>query len=154
MVTLSPFWLRRAREVGRARHAYAVKHDLKHYGNIANDHESHHEVGAIAEAAVAKYLHLPWRANIGNIKGVDVGNVVEVRARRIPGTGTDLAIRPNDKDDKPYVLAWVHADDSVEIVGWLFGREGKNRGPWSAAKQVWFNPPPYRPIEQLLDIIS
>jgi hypothetical protein len=154
IITLSDFWLARAREVGLQRHGYALQAGLKHYGNKADDSDSHHVVGAIAECAVAKYLNLPWRANVGNIHGVDVGDAVEVRARRVPGTGTDLAIRPHDKDEKPVVLVFVFANYQCELRGWIFGHEGKNVGPWNEAKCVWFVPPPYRPVAYLHNAIK
>jgi hypothetical protein len=148
VIRLSERWLARAIEVGMARRALAVERGDTHYGDVPKTGDADDDiVGAIGECATAARLRLPWNPTVGG--GADVGGVIEVRARRYPGTGCDLAIRPKDRDDKPYVLAWVNADQSIEVVGWMYGRDGKNRGTWNEKKKVWFNPPPYRPLHEL-----
>jgi hypothetical protein len=155
-IMLSDIWLAKAIAIGEARYLYAVEHALRMYGNIdySDQGDSLHIAGAISEAVVAKHFKLPWKPHIGVIDGIDVGGLIEVRARRVPGTGTDLAIRPDDKDDLPYVHSLVYADNSVTLKGWLYGRDGKGRGVWNSAKCVWFNAPPYRPISELEKIIN
>jgi hypothetical protein len=152
-VILSELWLRKAIKVGEDRHAYALAHHLKHYGLKDDDHFSHHIIGAVGECAVAAFFQLRWNPNIGVITGVDVSGKIEVRARRLEGTGLDLAMRPKDKDDLPYVLVWVSQDYMTELIGWLYGWETKGKGQWCDSKQVWFIPPPYRGINELREHI-
>ena len=100
-----------------------------------------HIIGAMAEYAVAKTLNLFWDPSIGKVKKGDVGGFVEVRVRRVGGTGLDLVIRPGDEDDAPYVL--VHAEvPRFFIKGWLYGRDGKAGGfVWNEQRRLWFIPP-------------
>lgn len=152
IVTLSEVWRNKAIEAGKARHAHATTNGWQRYGNGPDNPASYNINGCIAEVAVAKHFRLPWRANIGVIDRIDVGDKIEVRGRPIPGPGPDLPIRPKDKDDLPYVLAHViEADSTIRLVGWLYGHEGKDKPSiWDEACGCWWNPPPYRPISELV----
>lgn len=156
-VALSDEWERRALAGGEGRQGYADGAGLRDHGEqqLAPDEGTAiHIVGCRAECAVAKVLRLPWIPNVGVITATDVGGKVEVRARRIPGRGTDLARRPKDKDEFPYVLCHVHGNTfgRIELKGWLFGLETRTRGGmWVASHRVWFIPPPYRTIESLIE---
>ena len=157
IITLSAQWLAKAREVGAARQAYAESQDYENYGTSDAGEERNHVAGAISECAVAKHFNLPWKPHVGTTTGIDVGGLIEVRTRIIPGTGTDLAIRPDDKDDKPYVHTHVYADNRVRLIGWLYSKDGKhgnNGGVWNAGRAVWFVPPPYRSIAELEELLQ
>lgn len=152
IVTLSEVWRNRAIEAGKARNAAAVARNAKPYGGGVPDSVDFHINGALAEVAVAKHFRLPWQ--VGTVGGIDVGGKIEVRSRPIPGPGTDIGIRPHDRDDLPYVLVHVHADSTIKLIGWLYGRDGKHRPElWNEASKCWFVPPPYRPISELIGII-
>lgn len=154
IIELSAHWRLRAREAGRGRQDYADGAGLRQYGNILDGGVDEHIVGALGEIAVAKLLRRRWVPQVGTLRGVDVDGVVEVRTRRLPGFG-DLAIRPDDKNDKPYVLVHVNVQTEViDIVGWLYGEEAKGKGPWCEARLVWFVPPPYRAVEELVRLFG
>ena len=143
-----------AASIGMRRQVYAISHNLWHYGHEEEKFDSH-VIGAMAEFAVARVLNLFWEANIGKIGGSDVGGVVGVRMRRIPGVGTDLAIGPKDEDETPYVLVHGYRNGRMDLVGWLYGRAAKERkGPWCEPKNVWFVPPPYDPMDTLIDLFN
>lgn len=128
IVTLSEKWIAKAIEVGKARNNYAIEHGQQNYGELYGDKLEHDITGAIGECAVAKHFQIKWQAKAGVRTSIDVNERVEVRSRGHKQAGRDLVIRPDDKDDYPYVLTWVRADYSVEIVGWLYGKEGKGKG--------------------------
>ena len=151
LVILSAQWVMRAGDIGKQRQSYADRQGLENHGT-PDGGEIHHIKGAIAECAVAAYFKLRWRAHIGSLDGVDVGGLIEARTRIIPGTGTDMAIRPDDKD-MPHVHTHIYSDNSVRLIGWLAGGEGKDGkrgGRWNNKSSVWFVPPPYRPISELV----
>ena len=157
VIKLSDAWIAKATDIGAQRHAYALSQGYRNYGTIDDGEERHHVAGAIGECAVAAHFKLPWKPNVGVITGVDVGNLIEVRTRILPGKGFDLAIRPDDKEDKPYVLTFVLKDNSVRLIGWLYGKEGKHGqrgGVWNEGRQVWFVPPPYRSISDLVSMLA
>jgi hypothetical protein len=161
MVTLNVQEAITAATIGMRRQVYAMSRNLRHYGkaDLPKDDKvfdlafDHHIFGAMAEFAVAKALNMFWSPNVGVIDGADVGGQVEVRVRKIPGPGTDLAIRQKDIDARPYVLVLSRRDFSFELAGWLYAQDGKGKGRYCEARKVWFVPPPYRPIEELADII-
>jgi hypothetical protein len=159
IVTLTPQEAMTAGHVGLYRQCFAMTKKLPHFGTPTSDQDDlafdHHIVSAWGEFIVAKTLNLFWAPNVGNIRGIDVGGVVEVRVRKVPGTGVDLAIREHDKDGRPYVLAHhLRGGFSFELVGWLYGHEAKGRGPFNELRKVWFVPPPYRPIDELLSLYT
>ena len=148
---LSDFWKGKRHAVGKARQAYAIAHNLNDYAGFkVEDGEAAHIAGAIAEASVAKFLSLPWSPNVGKLDGIDVGNRVEVRSRRVPGTGLELPIRPKDKTGKPHVLVHVFEGENVDIVGWEFPEDTEGRRTWNEARGIWFVRAPYRTVETLL----
>lgn len=141
-------------DVGARRQIAAFAQGRKSYGNQNGDEPlfENHIAGAIAEFHVARHFNLFWSPSIGEVDSTDVGGLLEVRMRKLPGTGSDLAIRPKDIDDKPYVLVHVHrlTPWQPKIVGWLFGGEGKRPSePTDPLRGVWYIPPPYRPVSEL-----
>ena len=146
-------------DVGVMRQVYAFTKDYKLYGNPDGSEAlfEHHIAGAISEFAVARFLNLFWKPSIGETDNLDVGGLVEVRMRLIPGTGTDLAMRPKDHDDRPYVQVHLYRTrpHRPEIMGWIYGREGKRPGePVDPKRLVWFIPPPYRPLSELVEWVN
>ena len=156
VIRLSEVWLAKAVEAGKARNADAVSRGQTPWGVQGSDTEVQNIIGAVAEVGVAKHYKQRWTPGVGIIGGVDVDGKLEVRARPIPGPGLDLGIRPHDKQDKPFVLAWVYTDDyRIELVGWLYGYEGMhNSRRWNEPSKCWFNPPPYRPLHELETLLA
>jgi hypothetical protein len=142
--------------IGARRRASAVARGLKQYGNGDLETYDVDILAAMSEFAVARALNLFWDAHVGDPNGGDVGlGLVEVRMRRMPGNGGDLAIKPKDLDDKPYVLVHGYRDGRMDLRGWLYGRAAKDRkGQWCEPKQVWFVPPPYEPMESLIEMFK
>lgn len=110
-------------------------------------------IGAMAEFVVARAFNLFWHDNVGKRDAIDVGGLIEVRARRIGGCGLDLGIRANDKLDLPFVL--VHADiPRFTMVGWLYGRDAWEIGVPTSKDWLRFvaaKTPPLRTMTELLD---
>lgn len=142
-----------AASIGMRRQTYAMSNGLRQYGNGKQEWFDAHIMGAMAEFAVAKTLNLFWHAHIGKTDAPDVGGFVEVRMRRVPGYGTDLAIRPKDKDHLPFVQVLGSYDGAFDLVGWMYGRDAKARGgEWCESNEIWYVPPPYQPIETLIEL--
>src|SRR5262245_45687275 len=155
IVELSPQDVITAATVGVRRRAYAMSRNLAAYGGVGPEDLFDIDcLGAMAELAVARTLNLFWEPHIGETNGYDVGGCVEVRMRRVPGTGTDLPMRTNDNDDKPYVLVLGYRDGRMDLAGWLYGGVAKARGQWCELRKIWFVAPPYEPIETLIEIYN
>jgi hypothetical protein len=158
-LTLSAHWLERSIGIGKQRFAFAERMGWVNYG-AQQAREEFDINGCVAEAGGGKRFNLPWHANVGVIDGVDVGKIIEIRGRR---PYSDLGIRPwhKDKRELPHVLVWVYEDYSMDFRGWLYGHEGMHhenpelhRRRWSASSMCWYNPPPYRPLEELDRILA
>lgn len=150
IVTLTAGQKTHALEVARGRQAFADGHKLRDRALPSESKLDDSIMGCLGEFAVALVLDLPWHANIGVLDRADVGDMVDVRARRVPGSGTDLVIFPKDPDDRPFVQTLVRPDDTVELVGWLHAHEGKARGQWFERARYWYVRPPYRDILELM----
>jgi hypothetical protein len=109
--------------------------------------------GAMCEFVIARKFNLFWAPNIGDRKAVDVGGIIEVRGRRLSGSGLDLGLRDIDKLQYPFVL--VHTDPPFfNIIGWIDGREGWRIGQGNS--QLHYVPhkiPPLRPIDELWEVV-
>jgi len=158
IITLSDYWREKAIEVGKQRQASAIARNAVRYG-VGENLESYHISGANGEAGVAKHFRLPW--DYTKIGGIDVGGLIEVRSRPI---GNDLPFRPKDHPKRalPYVLVWMKPDySSMELKGWLYGHECMHedgselhKQRWNAKSGCWYNPPPYRPLDELIAIVD
>lgn len=155
-ITLSPEWEKIAADIGRQRQEYAEAHNLKNYGGRCFAREfalENHIMGARAEAATAKACHVPWRPTVDRSGGIDVDGRIEVRGRRMPGTG-HLSMRPPHKNELPYVL--VHAfrpfqcGGVLDVIGWLWGHEMTARGG-PCHFGVTYIAPPYRSDVSLIE---
>jgi hypothetical protein len=157
VIRLSDKWKAKAIDAGKARRAESIASGRVRHGNGPENPEAYDINGCFGEVGVAAHYKLPWQP--GGLKSVDVGGIIEVRARPIPGPGRDLGIRLRDrelgKEQLPFVLAWVYTDDyRIELVGWLYGHEGMdNPARWDEQCKCWWNPPPYRPLHELEAII-
>lgn len=157
IVRLSPEWLdiafkAAAQRTEDMRRSYG-KNFERHYGDDPQNVPAHNVTGTVSEIAAAKFTDLPW--SVGYAGSIDVGGLLEARGRKVPGSGTDLGIRPKDLHlERPFVLVHVLPDYTCRIVGWEFGYHARARGRWNAKREVWFVPPPYRPLDKLLELVA
>jgi hypothetical protein len=81
-----------------------------------------HIIGCLGEAAVAKWLNIPYDSKPGRFKNVpDVGDF-EVRSS--PRSDADLLLRKGDKfNDTIYILATTHNEPRIYLVGWAYGKD-------------------------------
>jgi len=128
-------------------------------GKVLSDSLKIDRQGALGELAVSLALPFPWDGKIFTNEqwlrwrqsGHDLGPL-EVRATKHP-TGR-LIIHPRDPDDSPFVLVRLHRYPTLEIVGWCYGHEGKDRSYW---KDVGYGRPCFyvpnqklKPVEELI----
>ena len=102
------------------KHTKGVGH---HWSVKKADESANYILGAVGEYAVAKYLGKFYDGNVGNLDAVDVAGEYEVKTTPVP-TG-HLIIKPEAKDDKPFVLAVVE-DMTVRLPGWMMGTDIKH----------------------------
>lgn len=89
-----------------------------------------HIKGCLGEAGVAKCFNLHW-GNVGALRGVDVGGLVEVRAGlKFPTHGLRLTNKDKEKAHLPFVLVSLHEFPVVTLFGWILGTEGIRRDFW------------------------
>ena len=86
-------------------------------------------VSTRGEMAVAKGLNLYWSGSVGDYGATDVGGIVEVRTRTKDWHA--LIVHPQDKDEAPYVLVDASQTPVFRLVGWVYGKEGKQQKFWS-----------------------
>lgn len=125
-VHLNPFELWLAGMVGSKRQIEAIRQNLPDRHGYDGDGWSIHTEGAAGEMAFAKAVGLYWNGSVNTFKreGDVVGYEVRTRSRH----NYELIIRPNDPDDRIYVLVTGRSPD-FRVVGWIRGRDGK-RPEW------------------------
>lgn len=132
LVVLTPEEILKCESIAVAGFQRAEQNGYRDFTMPWLDKRETHTYGACAELAVAKFLGRPWNEfSFKNRKGGDVGTVFEVRSTRTPTNG--LVIRPRDLDDRAYILVLTHRSPVYELVGWLWGREGKKES-WLRAR--------------------
>jgi hypothetical protein len=106
--------------------------------------------GRCGERAVAKYLGLRWNpANINTFKDVpDIGSL-EVRTRS--KDWYELFIRPDDRDDRLYVLV-TGAAGVYAIRGCYMGADAKAHREWLQDHGKLGKPAYFIPTERLRDL--
>jgi hypothetical protein len=148
-ITLSPAETTRAVAIGHKRYVEDRKKGLQHrYG--VEDSIGPDLIGAIGEAAFAKYVKLPHTK--GRLGDSDVG-AYEVRGTE--GAGRCLLLHPKDPDDAIFVLVQVLAREPVgrcAIVGWLQARDGKQKSFWQ--ERVRHRPAYFIPAHVLQPLAS
>lgn len=111
-----------------------------------------HRLGALGEVAAARALGIEWPARVGNYKGADLLDWIDVKARSNPRW--DLIVRDDDRDDFAFVLATGALDDLEWLVwGWATGAEAR-RPEWrkdhGGREPAFFVPKPaLRPLAAL-----
>lgn len=113
-------------------------------------------ISCLGEMAAAKHLDRFWAGAIGDYDAADVGEIYEVRATEWPNG--KLILHPDDPDDAPHILArvveekikgWVY---KVELVGWVYGHEGKLQEYWTTLPTHPKRPAFFVPNEVLHDM--
>jgi len=125
--------------------------------------EDAHVQGAKTESAVAKGLGVRWDGEVFSLEEFlrnrqsyfDVGGEVEVRSTKY--SNGRLIIKKHDKDDAPFVLVIVRGNNTYDLMGWCYGREGKRQEWWL---EMGYGLPQYyvpqselKPIEDLQELI-
>jgi hypothetical protein len=123
-VTLTEAESRVCTWVGAQRHAAAVRErrDPGQGPSKSDLTPANHIRGAASEYAASIILNLSWRLNIGRIREVDVGGLVEVRSTDLE-RGC-LIVKPQDKD-YPFVLMIQNARRRFRFGGWMLAAEAK-----------------------------
>jgi hypothetical protein len=156
-IVLTPQEMMTAALVGVRRQISAMANGRSHWGVLESSETAafdNHIIGAMAEFAVAKVFNLFWSDNVGSVNGRDVGGKIEVRCRRIGGVGLDLAMRPHDKPQMPYLL--VHAAmPRFVLVGWIFGHDAHELGSINEATGLrYVSPDDLRPVSELQVLLN
>lgn len=87
-----------------------------------------HILGACGEAAVCKFLRVPYSGSVNTFRASDLPFNIEVRTRSAPWH--DLKIRPDDDDRRRVVMAVCRSiDKPIRLVGWIGAKSGKEIGP-------------------------
>ena len=162
IIRLADVWRDYAVKIGKERFAFAAAQGWRNYG-AQEANEEYDICGTVAECGVAKYFKQRWKESVGDITGIDVGDIIEVRGRPVGRAQKDLGFRPKDKPKRemPHVLVWVNADYSMQLMGWLYGYEcmheeddERHLERWSESSKCWYNPPPYRPLDELSELLA
>ena len=140
-ITLEHYEYAMASEVGRMRMLSSLRKGSKHKYGMTKQGWTEHIEGAGAEVAVAKHLGLYWSGSVDTYKSEpDVGDDIEVRWRS--QRHWDLLVRPDDPEDRFYVLV-VGFCPVYTIIGGMWGWEAK-RDEWLQAHggrpKAWFVP--------------
>ena len=128
VVTLNRLEVEVATVVGTARQRRASEQGFRERSHVSTDKRLGLDVqGAAAELAASKYLRLVWNFGCEGAKEeADLYPNVEVRTTR--HLGGRLIVRPQDIDDRPYVLV-VGELPTFRVVGWAYGHEAKREEP-------------------------
>lgn len=108
------------------------------------------------EMAVAKALNLYWAGTVGRYGAPDVGEIVDVRTRR--QRWHDLILHREDPDERPFVLAFAESPQSVELLGWILGSDGKQERHWkdpAGGRPAYFVPQSeLRPMGEIVERLA
>lgn len=130
-VRLEPHEIERAAKIGVDRSVQNITEArLPRYGAGSSPAWQLSIEGALAEAAVAKYLDVPWDGALGNYEAADVG---PLQVRATEHTDGALIVHPDDKDDAIFILA-RGSQGEYELAGWIWGESAKHKFFWEAPK--------------------
>jgi len=124
-VTLTFHEIYMAANIGVMRRIVSLKQGHKHkFGNDGSNAWEEHIEGACGECAFSQAVDKHWDGSINRFgsEGGDVGDRYQVRTRS--KDYYDLIVRPNDADDKPYVLV-TGRNGKYQVHGWIYGRDAK-----------------------------
>lgn len=124
--TVTPDEWKMCCHVALDRHVSAVKKKLKDSVNKKRnwlDDFRFHVMGAVGELAASKVLGIPFSGSVDTFKEQPDLQDVEIRFRS--NAEWQLILRDNDSDTARYVLARGLPPGAIEIVGWMYGKDGK-----------------------------
>lgn len=162
IVELEPFELSRAAFLGVQRQVHSLfvsKQDKN--SCLTGEDFSCRILEACGELALAKALGLYWRGALGEFTVPGIG---PIKVRTTDSPGGSLVLHKTDPDEQPFVLV-VGQNASFRIVGWIYGREGKNERFWRTedvqSPAYLVNPKRskearslFRPISTLIDLVK
>ncbi len=149
----------------------AVLHNEMQGPYTANDFSEglhRYTISAMAEFVVAREFNLFWQDGVGSYAAGDVGGIIEVRCRTIPGSGLDIGFKVTDTVDgdgqpknKPFVLVHAHLACSkketlkFDMVGWIYAQDGWAAGKANGTlKGVNFVQPALPPLRKMSELHS
>lgn len=157
-ITLTWSELLIAHQIAAMRRVQNMKLKTAHkYGrNDPINLEEGSEISAIrGEMAVAKAFNCYWMGTVGQYGVVDVGGKIEVRT--VTQASHKLILHPEDKDQYPFVLVNAGSCPEVELMGWMYGKDGKDEKYWDDPTKT--NRPAYfiprsdlRPMSELVEL--
>lgn len=107
--------------------------------------------GTCAEVAVAKALGIFWDGGVGEFKGPDVSDNLQVRWT--DKSTNKLIVRDADRDENTYILV-IGECPEYNIVGWIEGTEAKQErylfGPNGRPPAYFVPQEDLKPIETLI----
>lgn len=133
-VTLEEYEIATAHQVAQQRNASqreaGLSDSLVKGNSLGRDKED-----AEAELAVSKALNLAWDGRWLPIKQWDSWKIDGNDVGRLEVRSTGLAmgrliLHPSDKDHSPYLLVRSYNRPEFELVGWMYGYEGKQQKFW------------------------
>lgn len=138
-VLLRPDDLRTVRRVAHLRNGETHRRELRdHIHDTTRSGLAAHELGAAAELGVSRWAGIPWPASVnGWHERPDLGTRTEVRGTNY--RSGSLIIRPRDRRERRYVLAYV-ALPTVHLLGWVEGTVGRDLEYWHG--DSWWIPQP------------
>lgn len=125
LIELSEQEFRFAVKIGEIRQEEALSKNLPDkYGFDGVAGLAVHIEGSAGELAVAKALGIPWDATVNTFKSLpDLTGNIEIRTRS--KSDYDLLIRPDDKDDKIFVLVIRKSTKIFDVIGWIKAKDAK-----------------------------
>lgn len=156
-VVLTKYEIELAMFVANQRQGMNVENGAAHrHGADPADGMRLHREGCLGELAVAKALNLFWSGAIGDYGAIDVGNMVEVRAKNRPDHR--LILHEDDTDDFPWVSVDVGSAPNISLRGWVMGRDGKRSEWWADPARsnrwaYWVPNVELRPMRELCKLI-
>jgi hypothetical protein len=102
------------------------KKDNYHPGGEAYEPWNNDIDGALAEAAVAKYLGKYWLG----AQGRKMPDLAECEVRATRWKTNRLILRKRDDPARVFVLAVMEEFPAVELAGWILGMEGMKEEYW------------------------
>jgi hypothetical protein len=141
-VTLDPWELMTAAQVGVTRNIQAIKRGSKNskYGNVADDSWNMHILGALGELAFCKVTGIYWPASVNTYKDADAGRNIQVRTRS--KHSYELIVRKADPDEDLYVLVTGGPQQFV-VHGYEVGHKVKDDAHlrnYGGMGRAWFYP--------------
>jgi hypothetical protein len=143
--------------LARLRHDHAVRDGKPDSHGFGGDDGRIHQVGALGEMAVAKYLDVPWDQTLDTYKKGFDQSYLQVRTRSTEYYGdspSDLIIRNNDHQNHCFVLVVMTLPLDLRIVGWTWAGDVRWRLQENHGGREWSWFTPQRELRPMKDLPS